>query len=131
MRRALLIALVLAAPAFGQDADVTMTPEEHDAMQAYLACYYQQATAADDGAMDPATLARSVAPNYRGLLGAAADVFMRGESKAKRDALYGQWLTLEADQGVRTVEADVRTGRAPRHPQIKLHLRRLARSISK
>ena len=106
MKRTLFIALALATPAIGQAPDVPLTIEEHDALQAYLACLYNQTRDADDGVMDAKTLIHSVAPKCRSLLGAAADVFTRGQSKADRETLYSGWLTLEDEQGQRTVVAE-------------------------
>ncbi len=104
MKRLLLIALAVAAPAYAQESNGSLRPEEYNALQIYFACIYQQVSENDDGAIEPDSLTPKVAPSCRYLLGTAATIFSQGK-KAAREALYNKWLGLEETQVAKTLWA--------------------------
>jgi hypothetical protein len=105
MKRLLLLALAIAAPAYAQDSIDELNAEQRNALQTYFTCLYRQAAATDDGLVDAASLARSFAPNCRPLLDGAVTVFSQGKSSAERNELNKKWLGLEEVQATRTVWA--------------------------
>jgi hypothetical protein len=102
MKQLLLVALAIATPAVSQPAGPP-TGEQRNALQTYFTCLYQAAHERDDGVVDPAVLARKIAPGCRSQLGEAASVFSAGKPQAERDELYKKWLALENRQVIKVV----------------------------
>ncbi len=111
LKRLLIIALAIAAPAHAQFTVEPRTEEERGALQAYSACLYGFARERDDGA-PPLLLSRKIAPQCRFQLGIAASILSRGKPRAQRDTLYRRWLALEDQQGVNAVMTMRRDRRA-------------------
>jgi hypothetical protein len=103
MKRLLIIALAIAAPAHAQLGVVPRTEEERGSLQAYSACLYGFAREMDDGRIAPMALARKIAPKCRFQLRIAAGILSRGKPRAARDTLYRTWLAIEEQRGVETV----------------------------